>query len=233
MMIVTAGKAADLLSERLTGFYLDLPVNLDIPAGVKVMNPYQTHEVADVVQRYFRKYYKDKHGRIPLLGINPGRFGAGITGITFTDPVRLEEVCGISSSFRKIPELSSVFIYDLINAYGGAARFFRKFILSAVCPLGFIMGGRNLNFYDSRELLAGLEGFIAEHLRVYLEIIGNPSTIICLGEGKNHRFLRALNDKLGLVREIIPVPHPRWVMQYRYPVRKDYIGKYLAILAEL
>jgi hypothetical protein len=197
------------------------------------MNPYRTGEVADIVDRFFRKYYHDLCGRIPLLGINPGRFGAGITGITFTDPVRLESVCGISSSLKKRQELSSVFIYDLIEAFGGAEAFFSRFILSAVCPLGFVKDGRNLNYYDSRALLTSLEGFIMQSLQDFLGIIGKPSVIVCLGEGKNYGYLSGLNKKLGLAKEIIPLPHPRWVMQYRYPSRNGYIEKYLAVLNEL
>ena len=46
-----------------------------------------------------------------LLGINPGRFGGGVTGIPFTDPIRLQNVCGIENNFEKKQELSSVFIY--------------------------------------------------------------------------------------------------------------------------
>lgn len=219
-----------LLSERLTGLYLELPASLNLPAGVHVMNPYRSGEVRDIVKTFFKKYYHDTHGRIPLLGINPGRFGAGITGITFTDPVRLEQECGISNSFAKKQELSSVFIYDLINNYGGPGKFFSRFILSAVCPLGFLKDGRNLNYYDSRALLASVGGFIARFLQTYMEIMGSPSTIICLGEGKNYRYLAALNEKLGLAKDITPLPHPRWVMQYRYTSRKDFIKKYLSVL---
>lgn len=222
-----------MLSEKLTALYLDLTGDLDLPAGVRVMNPYQSDEVRDIMEGFFRKYYHDMHGRIPLLGINPGRFGAGITGITFTDPVRLEKDCGISNSFQKKQELSSVFIYELIEAFGGTGRFFSRFILSAVCPLGFVKDGRNLNYYDSRALLAGVDAFIARFLKTYLEIIGCPATIICLGEGKNFRYLAALNEKLGLAEKIIPLPHPRWVMQYRYPSRKDYTEKYLVVLNNL
>jgi hypothetical protein len=222
-----------LLSERLTGLYPDLPGNLVLPAGVHVMNPYRSEEVREIVGMFFRKYYHDAYGRIPLFGINPGRFGAGITGINFTDPVRLEKECGIRNSFAKKQELSSVFIYDLIDAYGGVVQFFSKFILSAVCPLGFVKDGRNLNYYESRTLQSGVDGFITRFLQAYLEIIGRPSTMICLGEGKNYRYLAALNEKLGLAREIIPLPHPRWVMQYRYPLRSVYIQEYLIVLENL
>ena len=91
-----------------------------------------------------------------MLGINPGRFGAGVTGITFTDPVRLEKECGIPNNFDKRQELSSVFIYDFIAAWGGAEAFYSRFFLSAVFPLGFTREGRNLNYYDDPQLMGRL-----------------------------------------------------------------------------
>ena len=216
-----------LLSEKLIRFYTDLPAELDLPDDVGLMNPYRTEEVRRIVSEFFKRYYSDTEERIPLVGINPGRFGAGITGITFTDPLRLEKICGISNSFSKRQELSSVFIYDFISSFGGAEAFFSKFFLSAVFPLGFTRKGKNLNYYDDRYLLELLDEQIAESIRMQLEIIGNPDTIICLGEGKNYKYLVKLNQRLQLVKEIIPLPHPRWVMQYRYKRREEYISAYL------
>ncbi len=216
-----------LLSEKLIRFYLDLPAELDLPEDVGLMNPYRTQEVRRIVNEFFRRYYSDTEPRIPLVGINPGRFGAGITGITFTDPVRLEEVCGISNPFSKRQELSSVFIYDFISGFGGAEAFFSKFFLSAVFPLGFTRKGKNLNYYDDRLLMEFLEEQIAESIKTQLQIIGMPDTMICLGEGKNYKYLLELNRRLQLVKEIIPLPHPRWIMQYRYKRREEYISAYL------
>lgn len=44
----------------------------------------------------------------------------------------------------------------------------------------------------------------------------------CLGKGKNLKFLQKLNKEYGYFGEIKPVPHPRWVMQYRYKLRDDF-----------
>ena len=80
------------------------------------MNPYQQDETMQVVNAFLGKYYDDTEPRTLLFGINPGRFGSGITGISFTDPVRLKEVLGIDHSFDLRPELSSQFIYQVIEA---------------------------------------------------------------------------------------------------------------------
>jgi hypothetical protein len=216
-----------LLSESLINFYLERPVQPVLPAGIGLMNPYSTREVRRIVRRFYKQYYADANTRIPLVGINPGRFGAGITGITFTDPIRLATVCGISNTFSKRQELSSVFIYQFISRFGGPQAFFSKFFLSAVFPLGFTRNGKNLNYYDDRALLEALEDQIVDSMKTQLEIIGSPDTLICLGEGKNYRYLEQLNDRLGMVKKIIPLPHPRWVMQYRYKRRGEYVERYL------
>ena len=52
----------------------------------------------------------------------------------------------------KKQELSSVFMYEMINAYGGAELFYKRFYITAVSPLGFVKNGRNLNYYDDKIL---------------------------------------------------------------------------------
>ena len=79
---------------------------------------------------FYEKYYNDNNERYAFFGINPGRFGGGVTGIPFTDPIRLEKICGIPNDFEKKQELSSVFIYDMIDAFGGAAKFYKRFYIS-------------------------------------------------------------------------------------------------------
>jgi hypothetical protein len=44
----------------------------------------------------------------------------------------------------------------------------------------------------------------------------------CLGKGKNLKFLQKLNKEYQFFGAIKPVPHPRWVMQYRYKLRDDF-----------
>jgi len=73
-----------------------------------------------------------------LLGINPGRFGSGTTGVSFTDPIKLEKYCGIRNDLVKKAELSADFIYAMIIAYGGLESFYNRFFISSVSPLGFI-----------------------------------------------------------------------------------------------
>jgi hypothetical protein len=53
-------------------------------------------------------------------------------------------------------------------------------------------------------------------------------TCFCLGEGENYKQFRRINDEHRFFKEIIPLPHPRWVMQYR---RKS-MGEFAAIYVE-
>ena len=215
------------IAEDFIRFYQGLPDRLDLPEGISLMNPYKEPGTERIVAAFLRKYYNDGNPRIPMLGINPGRFGAGVTGVTFTDPVRLEKECGIPNNFDKRQELSSVFIYDFIAAWGGAEAFYSRFFLSAVFPLGFTREGRNLNYYDDPRLMGRLRDSLGEYLSEQLRLLGHPPAVVCLGGGKNLRTLRDLIERLRLNADIIPLPHPRWVMQYRYKNRQEYIREYL------
>jgi hypothetical protein len=219
--------------DRAIAFYSELEIREKMPEGVEVMNPYREPGVMSVIGRFFRKFYRDNRERVILLGINPGRFGAGVTGITFTDPLRLEKNCGISNSFTKRPELSSGFVYEVIRAFGGVDEFFGHFFLSAVSPLGFTRSGKNLNYYDEPALEDALKEFIHATLKKQAGLGIRRDKVLCLGEGKNFRYLQKLNRETGLFTEILTLPHPRWVMQYRYRRRDEFIREYLGLLKSL
>ncbi|MEE9461919.1 MAG: uracil-DNA glycosylase family protein [Bacteroidales bacterium] len=220
-------------ADKAIHFYKDLRINTSLPAGSEILNPYENPAVKDIVTSFFTRFYDDQQDRVILLGINPGRFGAGISGITFTDPIRLEEDCQIPNGFEKRAELSSRFIYDVISSYGGCQAFYQHFFLSAVSPLGFVRDGKNLNYYDDRELEAALGKFIESSLRDQIDLGIRKDKAICLGEGKNMKYLEKLNKKLDLFGEIISLPHPRWVMQYRFKRKEEFIEKYLEVLQSI
>jgi hypothetical protein len=220
-------------ANKAISFYSNLRIKTSLPAGTIILNPYDDQEVQIIVSDFFKRFYNDPRERVILLGVNPGRFGAGITGITFTDPIRLEKDCLIPNSFMKRAELSSSFIYEVISNYGGCQAFFQSFFLSAVSPLGFVRDGRNLNYYDDRDLEKASREFIESSLRDQLKLGVRSDRAICLGEGKNMKYLEKLNRELKLFGEIIPLPHPRWIMQYRFKRKEEFIGKYLEVLQNI
>ncbi|HHJ09431.1 MAG TPA: DUF4918 family protein [Bacteroidetes bacterium] len=213
--------------EKIIRFLNNLSPDMDLPDDIRVMNPYLSKEVKETVSSFYRKFFPDDNPRTFLIGINPGRFGAGITGISFTDPIRLEEVCHIFNPFDKKQEISSVFMHKIIRAFGGPEKFYRRFYVTAVCPLGFIRKGKNLNYYDLKELQQTVIPFIVATLQEQLEFGANRKTAYCIGEGKNYRFLKKLNESHDFFEKIIPLPHPRFVMQYRYKEIEEYINYYL------
>src|SRR5260221_8594642 len=127
-----------------------------LPPGIRIMNPYREFEgTMGIADTFYHKYYNDNEARSIILGINPGRFGAGVTGVPFTDSKRLISECNIPYSGKVTHEASSVFVYEMIHAYGGVEAFYKKFYINSICPLGFTIRGKegkekNYNYYDSK-----------------------------------------------------------------------------------
>lgn len=219
-----------LLSDQILEFHERLQPGFRLPQGVELLHPYRQEPARSLVRRFYQTYYADHEPRIWLLGINPGRHGAGLTGIPFTDTRRLEQQCGLSHSLDPSRELSSEFVYRVVEAAGGARRFYSRVYISSVCPLGFTKGGKNLNYYDDPLLLKRLEPFISSSLEQEWNILGRPRHCLCLGEGKNFRFLSGLNRKTGWFEQIQPLAHPRWIMQYARSRAESFVGLYLRLL---
>lgn len=191
-----------------------------------------------VVEEFYTKYFNDTIQRNLILGINPGRFGAGVKGIKFTDTVRLSCYCGIQMKGLVSRELSSEFMYEMIDRFGGANDFYKKFFVSAVCPLGFTAAtgkGKevNYNYYDSNSLLAAVYDFIIENLKKQLGFGIRRNKCFCLGTGKNFRFLSEINKEYGFFKAVVPLEHPRFIMQYRRRSIESLINKYLVELTRV
>lgn len=202
-------------AEKTLLFYNQLLPDNELPKGIEILNPYTRKETLAACEAFYTKFYNDNKNRRIIFGINPGRFGAGVTGIPFTDPVHLEKSCGIPNNFDKKPELSSQFIYLLIENMGGVIPFYRHYFIGAISPLGFVKGGKNFNYYDDRMLERSLKSFIVKNMVQQVALGIRTDKCFCLGNGKNFTYLQRLNDELKIFGEIIPLPHPRWVMQYR------------------
>ena len=223
-------------ADKVINFFRDLEFTGSLPAGISVMNPMKENEsVFEAASQFYRQYYSDNNSRRIILGINPGRFGAGATGIPFTDTVRMKEKCGLTPAGIKTYETSSVFIYEMIDKYGGTYKFYGDYYISSVSPLGFTKtgpGGRalNYNYYDSRELTDAVYIFAVDTIKRQLEFGINRETAFCLGSGKNFRFLSKLNEEYRFFERIIPLEHPRFIMQYRAKQKETFIQIYIDTL---
>lgn len=217
-------------AEKILDFYRNLKVDFEAGEGVQVMNPFLEEEAMKFTGMFYQKFFRDQRPRKLILGINPGRFGGGITGIPFTDPVRLQEDCGIANPFQKKSELSSIFIYDMIAAYGGPKEFYGDYFVSALSPLGFTRNNVNLNYYDDPTLLRNIEPFIIRCIEQQIDILNPGDTAYCIGGGENFKIFSKLNEKHRFFKSILPLKHPRWVMQYRLKSKSDYINEYVETL---
>jgi hypothetical protein len=220
-------------ADHILTFFQQLNITTPLPNGVGVLNPYQDEQVLELCRKFYKKYYEDDQERFLILGINPGRHGGGLTGIPFTDPIKLEKECGIVNSLQKKPELSADFIYAMINAYGGPFQFYGKFYFSSISPLGFTMDGKNLNYYDIKELQASLREFIISSIKTAITFNINTTVCYCLGEGQNFKFLNRLNEELQLFEKIVPLAHPRFIMQYRRKKVAEYVADYVLKLNQI
>lgn len=220
-------------ADKVISFYKGLEFSGTLPDGISIMNPFKENpQIIPVISEFYNRFYNDEKPRNIVLGINPGRFGAGVTGIPFTDSKRLSEKCGLSIHGLQTFETSSVFVYEMIDSYGGAEEFYSDFYISSVVPLGFTSvnsKGRevNYNYYDDLKLTEAVYSFIVDSLIKQLQFGINRDTCFCLGTGKNFKFLLKLNDKLSLFGKIVPLEHPRYIMQYKSKQKQKYIAKYV------
>lgn len=209
------------------------PPDIPLPPEFAWLFPYENPDTLQALTTFYQKYYADNNPRAYLFGINPGRFGAGVTGVPFTDPVRLETACGIENPFAKKQELSSQFVWQFIHACGGADAFCRRFYITSLSPLGFVKNNVNINYYDDRALLIAVEPFLVWNIRTQLDFGARRESAVCLGEGQNFKVFQRLNAKHGFFNEIIPLPHPRWVMQYRRKQLDVFLRRYVEVLEEV
>lgn len=225
---INASNMSQLLLEHFGNLLNKLP---ELPDGVSWLLPLQEMpETAHITKTFLEKYYNDTNPRTLILGINPGRFGAGLTNVAFTGPVMLEQECGIKNTFHKRAELSAVFIYQMINAWGGVVPFYERFFINSVVPFGFVKDGINYNYYDDKTLQQSMEPFIQFHLENLLALGMNREVCFCLGTGKNFKYLNKLNEREGYFEKVVPLEHPRYIMQYKRKKLEEYIGMYLAKL---
>ncbi len=219
-------------ADRVITFNETLIFTDSLPEHFQVVNPFQDNpEVMTPVRQFYKKFYDDNQPRRMILGINPGRHGAAVSGVPFTDTKRLESVCGITIENAYSHELSSVFVYDMIAAYGGVEAFYSRFYINSPFPLAIIQQNKagkwvNANYYDYPELFEAVRPFMVASMKKHLSKGVLTDKAFVLGK-KNAQFIAKINDEFHFFDELIPLDHPRFIQQYKSKERDIYINEYI------
>ncbi|SEF83214.1 SMUG2 DNA glycosylase family protein [Flavobacterium urumqiense] len=206
-----------------------------LPEGFQVLNPYLDNpETMEVMQQFYHKYYNDSKQRRFIVGINPSRHGAGVTGVPFTDTKRLESACGFKMQSANTHEVSSVFMYEMIAEYGGAKNFYQDFYINSPFPLAIIRQTKtgkwiNANYYDDSILFEMVKDFMILSLKKHISLGLDTSEVFVLGK-KNAAFIQKLNKEAKLFEGLIILEHPRYIQQYKSKEKQLYIDKYILAL---
>lgn len=225
-------------AEKVIDFNRNLHYSGSLPDGFQVLNPYLDNpETMEVMQQFYHKYYNDTTKRKFIIGINPSRNGAGVTGVPFTDTKRLESVCGIKMKSAHTHEISSVFVYDIIQAFGGVEDFYRQFYINSPFPLAIVRRSKegnflNANYYDDKKLFECVKGFMIDSLEKHISLGLDTSEVFVLGK-KNAEFLTKLNKEKNLFDKMTVLEHPRYIQQYKSKEKQLYIDKYILALSGL
>ncbi|WP_343535089.1 SMUG2 DNA glycosylase family protein [Pedobacter sp.] len=224
-------------ADQVIDFNRHLHYDGKLPDDFQVMNPYMDNpETMVVMQQFYYKYYDDFAQRKFIIGINPSRHGAGVTGVPFTDTKRLESVCGIKMQSAHTHEISSVFMYDMIEAYGGATSFYQNFYINSPFPLAIIRKAKdgkwlNANYYDDPKLFDIVKDFMISSLKKHISLGLDTSEVFILGK-KNADFIQKINRKEKLFEKLTILEHPRFIQQYKSREKQLYINKYLLFLKD-
>lgn len=224
--------------DRVIDFNRDLHFSDNLPDGFRVLNPYQDNPETMVrMEQFYNKFYNDSDLRKFIVGINPSRHGAGVTGVPFTDTKRLETECGIKMESAHTHEISSVFLYDMIAQFGGTTDFYKQFYINSPFPLAIVRKSKegnwlNANYYDDHALFECVKNFMIQSLNDHISLGLDTSEVYVLGK-KNALFIHKLNEEAKLFENINVLEHPRYIQQYKSKEKQMYIDKYILTLNNL
>lgn len=219
-------------ADRVIDFNRNLQYIGKLPEGYFVLNPFMDNpETMKVMRQFYEQFYSDNDTRKFLIGINPSRHGAGVTGVPFTDTKRLDSVCGIKMTSARTHEISSVFIYDMIQEFGGAEAFYKNFYINSPFPLAIIREVKpgqflNANYYDDPKLFLAVKDFMIDSLKNHISMGLDQDEAFILGK-KNALFIQKLNNEAQLFKKLTVLEHPRFIQQYKSKEKDQYINKYL------
>ena len=227
-----------IFSQKVITFNKNLKYSGELPKDFSVMNPFlENPETFKVMTEFYEKFYNDNRKRKFIIGINPSRHGAGVTGVLFTDTKNLEKYCGIKMTSARTHEISSVFMYDMIEEFGGVEKFYSQFYIISPFPFAITRKNKNgqslnANYYDDKELFKCVENFMIESVKKHITLGLDTSEVFILGK-KNAEFIKKINDKENFFEKMTVLEHPRYIQQYKSKEKQLYIDKYILAFKNL
>lgn len=174
----------------------------------------------DGIDMFWQTYYGGALPRVVLCGINPGRHGAGKTGIPFLDFQSLSKL--IPGIDRQDSERTAGFFFQIVRQFGVEA-FFKTFYVTNVSSVGFIRDGKNLNYHD---LPAPALEVVERNFLQEMEVV-RPTHIISLGDAVQQTVRKLLPASVDCSMRL---PHPSWIMTYRGNAQDKWAARYLEVL---
>ena len=89
-----------------------------------------------------------------------------------------------------------------------------------------------MNYYDDIDLFNKWKNKIVEWIKFEVKIL--PQKNLCdHWKRKKSKIFELLNKEYKFFDEIIALPHPRWILQYRSKEKNYYIKTYIKTLNKL
>ena len=227
-------------AQKILEFYDSLKnAGINLPEKYRLINSLtgaNQRQIAQITQRFYHRYYHDNKRRFMILGSSPARRGTALTGVPFEDVNHLQEDMGISLNAFGANKRSSSFLYEVMEEYGGRQNFYKQFYMNFVCPLGIekinLKGNWvNCNYYENAVLKKCLYPFIVDSLRRQIDFNIDTTVCFCIGSGENFKFLTNINDEYHFFDTIVPLEHPRFIMQYNADRKEEFMQKYVNTLS--
>ena len=223
-------------AQKILEFYDSLKnADISLPEKYRLITPFtgaNQQRIAQITHRFYHRYYHDDKRRFMILGSSPARRGTALIGVPFEDVNHLQKDTGISLDAFGANKRSSSFLYEVMEEYGERQNFYKRFYMSFVCPLGIekinLKGNWvNCNYYENVALKKCLHTFIVDSLRCQIDFNIDTSVCFCIGSGENFKFLTNINNKHHFFDAIVPLEHPRFIMQYNADRKEEFMQKYV------
>ncbi|HCN83894.1 MAG TPA: hypothetical protein DIT07_09790 [Sphingobacteriaceae bacterium] len=164
---------------------------------------------------FHKRYVQSNSPKVVICGINPGRFGAGKTGIPFIDFNSLSQM--LPNIEKKEAEKSAKFFFSIVQEFG-VDTFYQKFHVTNMSWYGFyhLKTRKNINYNN---LPTEIQNLLIDKFLEEMRFI-NPDVIIPVGDIVNWELLCNPNVKSRLTAKIAPrLYHPA----YRLVDKKTYM----------